>query len=173
VRGWLRKQVRSLGSQDADDLIQEAYARLWSADLSRVVNGRSYLYAAIRNLLLEHARRARIVPMERLGEIEALRIPSEEPEPERRIGARQDLERLELIVRTLPDKCQRAFRLQKFYGLSQRQIASEMGVSEKTVEKHLATALTRVLEVLRAEQSDSIGDSFRGERASGAKQPKE
>lgn len=173
VRGWLRKQVRSLASQDADDLMQEAFARLWSADLGRIANGRSYLYAAVRNLLLEHARRARIVPMERLGEIEALRIPSDEPGPERRVSARQDLERLERIVQALPDKCQRAFRLQKFQSLSQREIASEMGVSEKTVEKHLATALTRVLEALRAEQPDSIGDSFRGEHASGAKQPKE
>ena len=152
MRGWLRRHVHSLTSADADDLIQESYARLWAADLSGVGQGRSYFYATIRNLLLEHARRARIVPMERLGEIEALRIPSEEPGPERLVTARQELERLVAIVEALPEQCQRAFRLQKFHGYSQKQIAQEMSLSEKTVEKHLAVALLRVLDALKQEE---------------------
>lgn len=173
VRGWLRKRVYSLPREDADDLIQEVYARLWLVDFTQIANGRSYLYSAVRNLLLEHARRARIVRMERLGEIEALRIPSEEPGPERRVSARQDLNRLERFVATLPEKCQRAFCLQKFHGLSQREIAFEMRVSEKTVEKHLATALMRVLEALGQDEGDSDGEAFCGERKSGTQQPKE
>jgi RNA polymerase sigma factor (sigma-70 family) len=154
VRGWLRRHVHSLAPADVDDLIQEAYARLWLADFNLIVNGRSYFYAALRNLLLEHARRAKIVPMERLGEIEALRIPSEEPGPERQATARQDLERLLAIVERLPEQCQRAFRLQKFYGYSQREIAKEMQISEKKVEKHLAAALLRVLDALRKGDRD-------------------
>lgn len=149
VRGWLRRHVYSLAAADIDDLLQEAYSRLWLADFARIGSGRSYLYTVVRNLLVEQARRARIVPMERMGEIDTLRIPSEEPGPERRVGARQELERLERIVASLPEQCRRAFQLQKFRGLSQREIASEMNISEKTVEKHLATALLRVLDVLR------------------------
>ena len=152
VRGWLRRHVYSLASADADDLIQEAYSRLWDADFAHIHNGRGYFYATIRNLLLEHARRARIVPMERLGEIEALRIPSEEPGPERQVTARQELERLLMIVEGLPEQCQQAFRLQKFHGLSQREIAQEMNISEKTVEKHLASALVRVLKARALEE---------------------
>lgn len=78
ARGWLRRHMHTLAVADIDDVIQEAYARLWLADFSQIGNGRSYLYTVIRNLLLKQARRARIVPMERLGEIEALRIPTEE-----------------------------------------------------------------------------------------------
>jgi RNA polymerase sigma factor (sigma-70 family) len=159
VRGWLRRHVYSLTSADADDLIQESYARLWASDLSGVEHGRSYFYATVRNLLLEHARRARIVPMERLGEIEALRIPSEEPGPERHVTARQELERLLAIVERLPAQCQRAFRLQKFHGYSQKQIAVEMKLSEKTVEKHLAVALLRVLDELKQEEKDRVGQA--------------
>lgn len=153
VRGWLRRHVHTLSAVDVDDVVQEAYARLWLADFARIGNGRSYLYAVVRNLLLEHARRARIVPMERLGEIEALRIPSEEPGPERQVSARQELERLERLVEGLPEQCRRAFTLQKFRGLSQREIATEMQISEKTVEKHLASALVRVVEALSGGES--------------------
>ena len=154
VRGWLRRHAHSLSMADADDLVQEAYARLWLADFSAIANGRSYFYTIVRNLLLERVRRARIVPMERLGEIEALRIPSEEPGPERHVTARQELERLERILLTLPGQCQQAFRLQKFAGMSQREIAAEMNISEKTVEKHLASALVRVLRSLTEEPGD-------------------
>lgn len=154
VRGWLRRHVHTLSSSDADDLIQEAYARLWLTDFSHIGNGRSYFYTTVRNLLLEHARRARIVPMERLGEIEGLRIPSEEPGPERLVSARQELERLLRLVESLPEQCQRAFRLQKFHGYSQREIAEAMHITEKTVEKHLATALLRVLNAIQEEERE-------------------
>ena len=162
VRGWLRRHVRTLNGHDVDDLMQEAYARLWTADYSKITNGRSYLFAVIRNLLLEQARHARIVPMERLGEIDALLIPSEEPGPDRRVNARQELERLERIVAGLPEQCRRAFQLKKFQNLSQREIALEMDISEKTVEKHLAVALDRVLDALKADVDNAARRSQPG-----------
>jgi len=155
VRGWLRRHVRTLNPHDIDDLLQEAYTRLWTIEFTHITNGRSYLFAVIRNLLLEQARHARIVPMERLGEIDALLIPSEEPGPDRRASARQELERLERVVADLPEQCRRAFQLQKFQSLSQREIALEMNITEKTVEKHLAVALVRVLDALREDTDNA------------------
>ena len=84
VRGWLRRHVHSLKCGDADDLIQESYARLWEADFSAIVNGRSYLYAIVRNLIVEHAERARIVPMERLGKLKCCASPVKSPAPSTR-----------------------------------------------------------------------------------------
>lgn len=149
LRGWLRAHARTLNAADVDDLIQEAYARLWTAELQAVRQPRAYFYVVVRNLLAERARRARIVPMERMGEMEALRILSDEPGPERRVSARQELERLLRAVGELPAQCRRAFELCKFDGLSQRQIAAAMGIAEKTVEKHLAKALMRVGQAMR------------------------
>lgn len=157
MRAWLRRHVYSLSPQDADDLIQDAYARLWSVEFTHITNARGYLFAIIRNLLLENARRARIVPMERLGEIEMLRIPSEEPGPDRRVSARQELERLERMVAGLPEQCRRAFQLQKFQCLSQRQIALKMNITERTVEKYLAIALGRVLDALKQDGEGAMG----------------
>jgi RNA polymerase sigma factor (sigma-70 family) len=151
ARGWLCRHIHRLTPSDLDDLIQEAYARLWGVELRGIANGRSYLFTVIRNLLTEQARRARIVPMERMNEIEVLRIPSEEPGPDRRVSALQELELLERVVEGLPKQCRYAFRLQKFHGLSQQEIARKMNITEKTVEKHLATALFRVTEALKEE----------------------
>jgi RNA polymerase sigma factor (sigma-70 family) len=144
VRSWLRRQFQRLTPSDVDDLMQDAYLRLCDVEFARIVNGRAYLVSILRNLLAEQARKARIVPMERLGEIEALRIPSEEPGPDRRAGAQQELEQLERIVSQLPKRCRRAFELWTFRGLSLRQVADEMNVTVKAVQKHLAAALVRI-----------------------------
>ena len=148
VRGWLARHVRTLSGADIDDLVQEAYARLWSSDLPVIDNGRAYFFATVRNLVFEQARRARIVPMERMGEIQSLRIISEEPGPERQVGARQELERLRRIVDRLSPQCRRAFELRKFDGLSIRETAEKMGITQSTVEKHLTKALALILSAL-------------------------
>src|SRR5207244_10405333 len=44
-------------------------------------------------------------------------------------------------VRALPLQCRRAFILKKVYGLSQREVARELGVGEGTVEKHIAKGI--------------------------------
>lgn len=173
LRGWLRRRLGALSANDVDDLVQEAFARIWAADFSTIRNGRSYLYATVRNLLAEHARRSRIVPIELLGEIDSLNIISDEPGPDRRVGARQELDRLRVIVAALPVQCRRVFELRKFEGLSHGEIAQRMGLSEKTVENHLTRALARITEMLAActlsEESDSaepsarqVGDTDRG-----------
>lgn len=148
IRGWLAAHASSLSAADVDDTIQEAYARLWTAELSQITHPRAYFYTVIRNLLAERARHARVVPMERMGEIDALRIISEEPGPERRVSARQELAKLLCAVAQLPPQCRHAFELCKFDGLSQREIAQHMNISEKTVEKHLAKALLRVAQAM-------------------------
>jgi len=148
LRGWLRRRLRAFGDNDVDDLVQEAFARIWAADLATIRNGRAYLYATVRHLLAEYARRSRIVPIELLGEIDSLNLISEEPGPERRVGARQELDRLRAIVAALPEQCRRVFELRKFDGLSHRDIAARMGLNEKTVENHLTRALARIVETL-------------------------
>src|SRR5882757_10585905 len=150
LRGWLRRRLRALGDNDVDDLVQEAFARIWAADFATIRNGRAYLYATVRHLLAEYARRSRIVPIELLGEIDSLNLISDEPGPERRVAARQELDRLRAIVAALPDQCRRVFELRKFDGLSHREVAQRMGLSQKTVENHLTRALARIGAVLAA-----------------------
>lgn len=144
LRGWLRARLGRLPGVEVDDIVQEAYARIWQADLISVHNGRAYLYATVRHLLSEYLRRSRIVPIELLGEIDSLNLISDEPGPYRRIAAHQELERLLAIVERLPPRCRRAFELRKFQGLSHREVAQHMGLSEKTIENHLTRALASI-----------------------------
>lgn len=162
VRSWLRRHIHRLTPSDVDDLMQDAYVQLCDVEFARITNAKAYLVAIVRNLLAEQARRARIVPMERLGEIEALHIPSEEPGPDRRAGALQELEQLERIVAQLPKRCRRAFELRTFHHLSLRDIADEMNVTVKAVQKHLAAALVRINDAKNEEAELEVSRSESG-----------
>jgi RNA polymerase sigma factor (sigma-70 family) len=148
LRGWLRRRLGAFGENDIDDLVQEAFARIWAADFAQIRNPRSYLFATVRHLLAEYARRSRIVRIELLGEIDSLNVISDEPGPERRLGARQELETLRAIVAALPPQCRQVFELLKFEGLSHRDVAKRMQLSAKTVENHLTRAFARIASAL-------------------------
>jgi RNA polymerase sigma-70 factor (ECF subfamily) len=141
VRGWLVRRVRGLPNCDIDDLIQEAYARLWAAETERISSPRAYFFVVVRHLVGEALRRSRIVSIEMLADVDSLNIVDEGGSPERRVSGREELERLNAVLERMPAKCRLAFELRKFDGCSQREIAAQMGIAESTVEKHLAKAL--------------------------------
>lgn len=141
VRRWLVARLRGLESCDIDEVVQEAYARMWAADLDKVANARAYLFVTARHIVGEHLRRSRIVSIELMADLEVLNIVDDEVNAHRRLSGKQEIDRLHEIISRLPPKCRQAFQLKKFGELSQREIAERMGVAESTVEKHLAKAL--------------------------------
>ena len=49
--------------------------------------------------------------------------------------------RLALLVAALPEKCRLVYQLSREQGYSQKQIAAELDISEKTVEAHMSKAI--------------------------------
>jgi len=170
ARRWLGQHVRSLTLADIDDLIQEAYFRIWSTvDLATIRAPGPYLYAVLRNLLLQRSRHAKVVPMERMGEIDELSIPSEEPGLDRKISGREELESLSRLVDELPEQCRRVFELRKVQGMTQREVAAALGISERTVEKHLGKAIARIMDARRSEEDDELRKNVASTRTDGTR----
>ncbi|WP_338424528.1 RNA polymerase sigma factor [Sphingopyxis kveilinensis] len=149
LRGWLAGRVRGLSSCDVDEVVQEAYARLWTADADTIRNARAYLYVTARHIVGEHIRRSRIVAIDLVADLDTLNIVDEEMSVDRRLSGQEELARLHEILQTLPPKCRQAFELKKFQDFSQRRIAEHMGIAESTVEKHLSKALRLVSEAMK------------------------
>jgi RNA polymerase sigma factor (sigma-70 family) len=147
VRRWLGRYTHTLLADDIDDLIQEAYARLWSADFTRIRNGRAFLYSVVRNALRDQLRRARVVQMECVAEMDSLYI-DEAPGPERSVSAHQQYEHLLRVLEKLTPQRRAVYQLRKFEGLSLREIAQRLGIVEKTAENLLGLAQAQVIKAL-------------------------
>lgn len=62
---------------------------------------------------------------------------SDAPTPERQHEAADELQRLCEAIADLPPRCQTVFVMHKIHELSQAEVAERLGISLKTVEKHL------------------------------------
>jgi RNA polymerase sigma-70 factor (ECF subfamily) len=140
VRAWLRR--RSIISAEIDDIVQESYRRIASISNFRdVKNPRAYFIEVARNILLEQLRRSRIVRIDTVAEIEILNLPDDRPDQERTTIAKAELLRLNALINELPARCRTIFVLRKIDGLSQKQIALKLGITENTVETQIGRGL--------------------------------
>lgn len=148
LRSWLKRKLpRTL---DVDDVVQEAYAVLAAMkDVSCVGNPRAYLFATAQSVVLQQVRRARIVSFETVAELDRLEIEHDGFDPERHAVAGEELRRIAALIMSLPGKCRQAFVLRKVHGLSQREIAGRMRISENTVEKHIGKGLRLLMEEMK------------------------
>lgn len=147
LRAWLSRRLGA--GMDVDDVIQESYAVLVELrDVAHIRDSRAYLFTTARSVVLQQVRRSRIVPIEAVAEIDRLSIDHDERSPDRHAAANQELRRISGMIATLPGKCRQAFVLRKVEGLSQREIAKRMGISENTVEKHVGKGLRLLMQAL-------------------------
>lgn len=66
----------------------------------------------------------------------------EAPCAERHYAAAEELALLTQAIEALPPRCQMVFVMHKIHELPQAEVAKRMGISLKTVEKHLRLGLT-------------------------------
>ncbi len=132
------------------DLRQEAYARVYEAAArSRPTAPKAFLFATARHLMTDRLRRSRVVSIEPVGDFESSNVYLiDEVSPERWMGTRQALTRLADALDRLPDRCREVVWLRRVEELPQKGVAERLGISEKTVEKHLAKGMRLIADYL-------------------------
>lgn len=127
---------------EVHDLRQEIYARVYEAASKALPQQpKAFLFASARHLLADRARRARVVSIEPMGDFEPSHVLVDDVSPERWCGGRQALKRLADAFDRLPDRCREVVWLRRVEELSQKDVALRLGISEKTVEKHIAKGM--------------------------------
>jgi RNA polymerase sigma factor (sigma-70 family) len=136
---------------EIQDIRHDAYVRiLEGAHRLRPIAPKSLLFSIARNLMIDRARRSRIVPIDLLGDLDSLNVLVDEVTPERRASIRQQLVKVTAAINRLPARCREELWLRRVEGLSQKEIAARLGVSEGTVEKHIMHAARLLADMLSA-----------------------
>ena len=149
VRGWLRRS--SLSVVDEDDVIQEAYARLaGGVSIENVREPRAYFFTVVRNVVLEHMRRARVTPITVVADFSDSIIVDDGPDPERIAVHKDELRRVITMIQSLPEKPRRVLWMRRVEGLSQKEIAAQLGLSELTVQVHIVRGLRNLAEYFQS-----------------------
>lgn len=142
-RNWRNKS-------EIPDLRQEVYVRVFEAartsGLPRQI--KPFVFSAARNLLIDHVRRARIVSIESVADLEASVVSTGEGNPEWAAIRRDDLRTLRAALAQLPPRCREVVAMRKIEGLAQRDVARRLGIAESTVEKQVAKGVRLLAHIL-------------------------
>lgn len=129
---------------DIDDLVQETFVRILRAHRQGSVGSpRGLLFAIARNLALDALRRRQIVGFDPIPEKPESSVYMDGTDVVETVSKQQEYELLTEAIQALPDRCRQVFTLRAVYGMSQREIAARLGISENTVEKQISKGLRR------------------------------
>lgn len=133
---------------DADDIVQTVFIKLWTKRgmLQKVENLDTYLYTITKNTVLNQMASYKAFTVDIMSMREAT---SSTASPLEQIEA-QDLKLLiDMVVEHMPPQRQTIYRMSRNDGLSNDEIAKQLGLQKKTVENHLYLALGEIREMLK------------------------
>jgi len=158
--GWLKflKKMRTVLSRrgrardEIDDLMQDAVVRLLQYSEQDVIvrEPEAVLVRTVQRLAMNHDRDSHAdiyadQPVEKLGLVDL------GPGPEEVLAAEQCLEEIRNVLDAVNRRTREVFFLHRLHGLRYAQIAERMNMPVSTVEKHIARAMTVLLEKQRRE----------------------
>lgn len=139
----------------ADDIIQETFLALWENRefIQKDKSLESYMFVILRNKCLNYLKRKRLenenVDLENISisELQYL-YQLDFTRKEEKSLEEQLIESLKVAIDELPDKMKTVFTLCKIEGRNQKEVAKELGISIKMVEKHISKAKQQIRQKL-------------------------
>lgn len=144
--------MRLNGSEEADDVLQEAFIRLWHKRQSIIIHSsfRNYLYTLVRHCISDHTR-----AVKRRKYTLTDNIPEQEEvtaSPDEQYQYKQVYYMWRGAMNKLPIRMRRIYSMKIEEQRSVKEIAAELQLSEQTVKNQLHTAGQRIIKILQKVQ---------------------
>ena len=137
--------------RDVDDVVQESYLRIWKRHGQHpIASVKAFLFKIARHLALNRLRHQRSSPFVVVTDFTVSRVIDSRPDTAERVCSHEEIQILFAAIDALPGRCREVYILRKLKGLSQKEIARAMGISEQTVEVQIVRANRRCEAFLRA-----------------------
>jgi RNA polymerase sigma factor (sigma-70 family) len=165
LTAYLRRACRDKDS--IEDIRQEVYVRTYDAARHRrPPNVAAFMFTVARNLIIDQARRSRVVPMDLVADISDLAKAPDDIAADQLLIVREEFALFRRAFEQLPSRCREVIALRKIEGLSQRETAARMKISEDTVERQMLIGMRRLVDAMAAFCGDSLWFRNRSRRKS-------
>lgn len=128
--------------EQAEDLVQEAFLRLWkNCKKVSLEKAKGYVFAISNNLLINKWKQKKVVDKYFESKGSTTLNSSDEKDPSSLLIEIESKEKIEGLIAQLPEK-QRLALLLRLEGLSYKEIANLNDVSVKAIEKRIHKAIS-------------------------------
>ncbi len=159
---FLRRNWRD--EEDLPDFRQELYANIYDSARKggRPTHARAFIFTAARNMLISNMRRLRVIPIDRVADLGELNVSGivDLLTPEREALGNEDLHRIQNALNRLPARCRETLWMRRIDGLSQKEVATALGIGERTVEEQMRRAMRQLVAAMLdgpAKLADRVG----------------
>lgn len=141
VRGFLRWKM-GVDEDDVQDAMQETYERLLRYRQSEWEElPRALVMRIAASVVIDRARHRASCRAGHHVPMDDFDLESGEATPERRALAQEDMALVREAIRAMPGRCREVFVLSRIKGMSYQEIADQLAISVKAVEKNISRAL--------------------------------
>jgi RNA polymerase sigma-70 factor (ECF subfamily) len=122
------------------------YARIVSQpSLEAIKYPRQYAFQTATAIVIDHLRRSRVISINAAGSLDQLEISAPEASPEQQLEFREEIAAVAQLLALLPERTREVLIMRRVEGLSQQETADKLGISVKTVEKHMAQGVAALM----------------------------
>ena len=158
IRRWLTRRWGHI--VDVEDVIQEAYCRIASlASVDHIDNPGGYFHRTASAVVTDMMRRARIINFTSMTQIEWSNVIDGEPLADRALETRQEFDRLNGLLGMLSDTGRKVIELRRVEGLSRKETAERLGLSENDVKNHLVRGLQKIMGAMAEQDGLTDGEA--------------
>lgn len=129
----------------AEDLAQDTFVKLWETRSAiKISTVKSYLYTIAGNLSINHLKRNQLNFKFR----NQLDFNSNLKSPEYLLEMKEYEEKLNSVLAEIPEGSREVFLMNRIEGMKYKEIAENLGLSVKAIEKRISKALEIIREKL-------------------------
>ena len=167
---WFQEQVYPHGVQlksyllgsfplirDIEDVVQESYLRIWKARAAHPIeSSKAFLFTIARHVALKESKKKRDAVVEFVGDLSALKPLEGGLNAFEALNYNEKVSLLAEALTRLPARCRTIVILRKLRFLSQKEVAAQLRLSERTVENQLARGISRCRDFFRKRGADKL-----------------
>ena len=135
----------------AEEIVADVFALLWEKghEVTFSSSVSSYLFKMVQNRSLNYLKHQKIenlyvAYLERNNLFDEVRSAVENGYEEKELA-----QQINAAINTLPEKCREIFVLSRFSDMKYKEIASQLNISPKTVERQVSIALEKLRQTLK------------------------